>query len=138
MSCFKKYGDCCSDHLHISPSNGAGRTADTFGLNLEGVGVAYEKSNGKLKCVNEQTNVENIYAIGDVLYVCWRIGSCSGGTCVLSACWAIGTAQTGILVGGWKLLIRVVGALCVGLSETAQTVLLGVGRIGSCSNGYCN
>ena len=47
----------------------AGRTADTAGLNLESVGVKAE-SNGKLKCVSEQTNVDNIYAIGDVLYVC--------------------------------------------------------------------
>ena len=45
-----------------------GRYAVTAGLKLENAGVVAEK-NGKFK-VNqfEQTNVENIYAVGDVLY----------------------------------------------------------------------
>lgn len=44
-----------------------GRTADTHNMNLPAAGV-HAESNGKIKCVNEQTNVENVYAIGDVLY----------------------------------------------------------------------
>ena len=45
-----------------------GRYAVTKGLNLEKAGVVAEK-NGKFKAAaNEQTNVENIYAIGDVIY----------------------------------------------------------------------
>lgn len=45
-----------------------GRYAVTAGLKLENAGVVAEK-NGKFR-VNEfeQTNVENIYAVGDVLY----------------------------------------------------------------------
>lgn len=46
-----------------------GRNADTHKLGLEKAGVVAEK-NGKIKCVNEQTNVSNIYAIGDVVYGC--------------------------------------------------------------------
>jgi len=45
-----------------------GRYAITAGLNLEAAGVVAEK-NGKLKVDDcEQTNVPNIYGIGDVLY----------------------------------------------------------------------
>jgi len=45
-----------------------GRYALTAGLNLAAAGVTAEK-NGKFKCNDEeQTNVENIYAIGDVIY----------------------------------------------------------------------
>lgn len=44
-----------------------GRYAVTGGINLPAAGVVAE-SNGKINAVNEQTNVENIYAIGDVLY----------------------------------------------------------------------
>lgn len=36
-------------------------------LNLEAAGVAYDAGQGKIKCVNEQTNVPHIYAVGDVL-----------------------------------------------------------------------
>jgi len=43
-----------------------GRFADTKGLNLAAAGVQTTPS-GKFKCVNEQTNVEHIYAVGDVL-----------------------------------------------------------------------
>jgi len=43
-----------------------GRYADTAKLNLESVGLVAE-SNGKLVCVNEQTTVPWIYAIGDVI-----------------------------------------------------------------------
>lgn len=46
-----------------------GRTADTASLALEnaGIGLLTEK-HGKIECVREQTSVENIYAIGDVVY----------------------------------------------------------------------
>jgi thioredoxin reductase (NADPH) len=43
-----------------------GRYALTQNLNLAAAGLVAEK-NGKFKVVNEQTNVENIYAIGDVV-----------------------------------------------------------------------
>ena len=46
-----------------------GRTADTASLALEKAGVNMLPANrGKVECVAEQTNVENIYAIGDVVY----------------------------------------------------------------------
>jgi len=44
-----------------------GRNADTAGLNLAAAGVE-TKENGKFECINEQTNVPHIYAVGDVLY----------------------------------------------------------------------
>ena len=44
-----------------------GRDAVTEGLNLAAAGVEFNAKNGKIPCVNEQSNVENIYAIGDVL-----------------------------------------------------------------------
>lgn len=44
-----------------------GRTASTKNLNLESVGIKAE-SNGKIKAQNEKTNVENVFAIGDVLF----------------------------------------------------------------------
>ena len=45
-----------------------GRYTVTKGLNLENAGVVSEK-NGKFKVNNiEQTNIPNIYAIGDVIY----------------------------------------------------------------------
>ncbi|KAL0222237.1 hypothetical protein RCL1_002091 [Eukaryota sp. TZLM3-RCL] len=44
-----------------------GRTPNTDMLKLENAGVVMER-NGKLKCVNERTNVDHIYAIGDVVY----------------------------------------------------------------------
>jgi len=43
-----------------------GRYADVEGLNLPAAGVVVGKD-GKLTCVNEQTNVPNIFAIGDVI-----------------------------------------------------------------------
>lgn len=43
-----------------------GREADTSGLNLEAAGVVTAK-NGKFQCINEQTNVKNIFALGDVV-----------------------------------------------------------------------
>lgn len=43
-----------------------GRVADTKGLNLKSAGVE-TASNGKFDCVNERTNVPNIFAIGDVI-----------------------------------------------------------------------
>lgn len=44
-----------------------GRYADTTGLSLEKAGVQAE-SNGKLRTIDERSNVPHIYAIGDVLY----------------------------------------------------------------------
>lgn len=43
-----------------------GRIAETSGLGLDKAGVIVE-ANGKIKSETEQTNVEHIYAIGDVL-----------------------------------------------------------------------
>ena len=42
------------------------RVADTQGLNLKSAGVETAK-NGKFDVVNERTNVDNIFAIGDVV-----------------------------------------------------------------------
>ena len=44
-----------------------GRDAVTEGLDLPAAGVEFNPKNGKIACVDEQTNVDNIYAIGDVL-----------------------------------------------------------------------
>lgn len=44
-----------------------GRYADTAALNVESAGVQVNPRNGKIPCVNEQTNVPHIYAIGDVV-----------------------------------------------------------------------
>jgi hypothetical protein len=45
-----------------------GRYADSAGLNLAAVGVHTDPSNGKILCVNEQTSVPSIYAIGDIVH----------------------------------------------------------------------
>lgn len=44
-----------------------GRYAVTKGLNLEKVGVEVNPRNGKIKTVNEQTNIPNIFALGDCI-----------------------------------------------------------------------
>lgn len=45
-----------------------GRTGCAGWLNLEAAGVAYDAKNGKIKAnKDESTNVENIYAVGDVI-----------------------------------------------------------------------
>jgi thioredoxin reductase (NADPH) len=44
-----------------------GRDAVTGGLNLAAAGVEFNPKNGKIPCVDEQTNVPHIFAIGDVL-----------------------------------------------------------------------
>jgi thioredoxin reductase (NADPH) len=44
-----------------------GRYAVTAGLNLSAAGVEFNPKNGKIPCVDEQSNVPHIYAIGDVL-----------------------------------------------------------------------
>jgi len=44
-----------------------GRYADTKGLNLPAAGVEVNKK-GEFVCVNEQTNVKHIYAVGDVVH----------------------------------------------------------------------
>lgn len=46
-----------------------GRTADTASLGLENAGVVLLPENrGKIVCVSEQSNIENIYGVGDVVY----------------------------------------------------------------------
>lgn len=44
-----------------------GRYALTKDLNLPAAGVEVVPENGKIDAINEQTNVSNIYAVGDVL-----------------------------------------------------------------------
>jgi thioredoxin reductase (NADPH) len=44
-----------------------GRYAVTEGINLGAAGVEFNPKNGKIPCVDEQSNVPHIYAIGDVL-----------------------------------------------------------------------
>ena len=44
-----------------------GRNAVTEGLDLSAAGVEFNPKNGKIPCVDEQTNVSHIYAVGDVL-----------------------------------------------------------------------
>ena len=44
-----------------------GRYAVTEGLNLGAAGVEFNPKNGKIPCVDEQSNVPHIFAIGDVL-----------------------------------------------------------------------
>lgn len=67
-----------SGKLLVSYSNGesgefdtvlaaVGRYADTRGLGLDAVNISVNPRNGKIACVNEQTPVPNIYAIGDVV-----------------------------------------------------------------------
>lgn len=46
-----------------------GRYPQTKNIGLENIGIDI-LSNGKIKCNNEQTNIENIYAIGDILDNC--------------------------------------------------------------------
>jgi len=57
----KVYGDFDTVLLAIGRKGCAGL------LNLEAAGVTYDAASGKIKCVNEQTNVPHIYAVGDVL-----------------------------------------------------------------------
>lgn len=45
-----------------------GRYALTKDLNLPAAGVKVVPENGKIDAVNEQTNVPNIFAVGDVLH----------------------------------------------------------------------
>lgn len=55
-----------SEELFDTVLYATGRYADTGGLNLEAAGVVAAK-NGKFECVNEATNVPNIFALGDVI-----------------------------------------------------------------------
>lgn len=45
-----------------------GRFALTKDLNLDSAGVIVKDESGKIDAINEQTNVPNIYAVGDVLH----------------------------------------------------------------------
>jgi pyruvate/2-oxoglutarate dehydrogenase complex dihydrolipoamide dehydrogenase (E3) component len=44
-----------------------GRQADTLQLGLENIGVTVNPKNGKIICLDEQTSIPNIYAVGDVV-----------------------------------------------------------------------
>lgn len=55
------------DDVFDTVLNATGRDADLNLLNLESVGVEVSKKNRKILANNEQTNVQHIYAIGDVL-----------------------------------------------------------------------
>lgn len=65
------YKDAATGAEHVETYDtvlqAVGRDAVTKDLNLDGVGVHFNKSSGKLTVTDEQTNVANIYAIGDVL-----------------------------------------------------------------------
>jgi len=45
-----------------------GRYADLKGLNIEALNLRTDPKSGKLVCINEQTTVPHIYAIGDVVH----------------------------------------------------------------------
>jgi thioredoxin reductase (NADPH) len=45
-----------------------GRYADTNRLGLENIGIKIHEKSGKIECVNEQTAVKNVYAIGDIVH----------------------------------------------------------------------
>lgn len=45
-----------------------GRYADVAGLGIDSLGVKMNPKSGKIECVNEQTSVPHIYAIGDVVH----------------------------------------------------------------------
>jgi pyruvate/2-oxoglutarate dehydrogenase complex dihydrolipoamide dehydrogenase (E3) component len=51
-----------------------GRYADTDKLGLENVGVKTNPNNKKIPTKFEQTEVRNIYAVGDVMEVCCPSG----------------------------------------------------------------
>lgn len=59
----KEYSDVFDTVLMAS-----GRYACTNDLDVNNAGLIV-KENQKIEATNEQTNVENIYAVGDVLYV---------------------------------------------------------------------
>lgn len=44
-----------------------GRDADTRAVGLDLLGAAVNPKNGKVVCVNEQTSVPHVYAIGDIV-----------------------------------------------------------------------
>jgi len=62
-----KTGEVISEQLYDTVLLATGRRADTELLGLEKSGVDYDVTDGKIPVNdNEQTNVDNIYAIGDV------------------------------------------------------------------------
>jgi len=46
-----------------------GRSMETSKIGLDAIGVKVNAKNGKVMCVNEQTSVPHVYAIGDVVNV---------------------------------------------------------------------
>eukprot|EP01084_Bolivina_argentea_P155910 271681_1 len=45
-----------------------GRRPETNNLCLDKTGVIIDTNSGKIRCNNEQTNISNIYAVGDIVY----------------------------------------------------------------------
>jgi len=58
----------CVEEVFDTVMVAVGRTACTADLNLEAAGVVVNPKSGKLEAPTEQTNVDHIYAIGDVLH----------------------------------------------------------------------
>lgn len=50
-----------------------GRRSLTQELKPENIGLKFVPETGKIDVINEQTNIPNIYAVGDVLYVSFDI-----------------------------------------------------------------
>jgi len=63
------YGDVSEEFDSVLQA--VGRSPDLKGLNLEAAhegGVAFDKTSGKVLCVNEQTSIPHVYAIGDIVH----------------------------------------------------------------------
>jgi len=50
-----------------------GRQPCTEALKLENIGLQLNSRSGKIDAIDEQTNIPNIYAVGDVLHVSFLI-----------------------------------------------------------------
>merc|ERR1712176_200232 len=57
-----------ADNVYDTVLFATGRAPETKGLSLEAAGVQCDAQSGKLRCDREQTNVQNIFAIGDIVY----------------------------------------------------------------------
>jgi len=106
-----------------------GRKADTGGLNLDAAGVKVNKY-GKFDCVNEQTNVANIFAVGDVV---------EGRAELTPVAIQAGTLLAKRLFGGSKMQMDYVNVpttvftpmeySCCGFSEEDATEKFGAGNL---------
>lgn len=67
IACTYKNVEAGFEHTEVYDTvlQAVGRDAVTKDLNLEAVGVVYNAASGKIPVVDEQTNVPNIYAIGE-------------------------------------------------------------------------